>query len=190
MPETLALSLVSAPLPENRALLAHFDQALQHTRRPGLRFSRVGLRVWRQPDGTIFFSRDHRDRMQRRRLARLLPNGELVGPFENTTSRLTAEQTELVRRLCADPRAAIAAEGRATGSCCICRRTLTDPESVALGIGPICAGNWGLIDRPATARPSRNAQTIRRARSLSWPVSSFRAVAVAPQGEVYNENDW
>jgi hypothetical protein len=27
---------------------------------------------------------------------------------------------------------------RETGTCGVCHRTLTDPESVALGIGPIC----------------------------------------------------
>lgn len=29
--------------------------------------------------------------------------------------------------------------GRTTGRCCVCDRTLTDPESVDAGIGPICA---------------------------------------------------
>jgi hypothetical protein len=30
--------------------------------------------------------------------------------------------------------------GHQTGQCCVCSRTLTNPESVALGIGPICGG--------------------------------------------------
>lgn len=30
------------------------------------------------------------------------------------------------------------------GSCCVCGRTLTDPESVERGIGPECAGKMGL----------------------------------------------
>jgi hypothetical protein len=34
--------------------------------------------------------------------------------------------------------AAFAEHGHATGHCGICSRTLTDPESVARGIGPIC----------------------------------------------------
>ena len=33
---------------------------------------------------------------------------------------------------------ALARYGRETGTCGVCHRTLTDPESVALGIGPIC----------------------------------------------------
>lgn len=31
-----------------------------------------------------------------------------------------------------------AAYGRKTGICMICNRTLTDPKSIAAGIGPIC----------------------------------------------------
>lgn len=30
--------------------------------------------------------------------------------------------------------------GLQTGTCCVCARTLTDPESVEQGIGPVCAG--------------------------------------------------
>jgi len=30
--------------------------------------------------------------------------------------------------------------GRAIGRCCVCGATLTDPESVARGIGPVCGG--------------------------------------------------
>ena len=42
-----------------------------------------------------------------------------------------------------DPRAAALAHGIATGICSCCNRTLTDPESVARGIGPICAEKFG-----------------------------------------------
>ena len=31
-----------------------------------------------------------------------------------------------------------------TGNCMFCARTLTDPQSVAVGYGPICAGHYGL----------------------------------------------
>lgn len=40
--------------------------------------------------------------------------------------------------------AALVGYGRATGACGICGRLLTDPESVARGIGPICAEKIGL----------------------------------------------
>lgn len=31
-----------------------------------------------------------------------------------------------------------------TGNCMFCRHELTDPQSVAVGYGPVCAGNYGL----------------------------------------------
>lgn len=43
----------------------------------------------------------------------------------------------------ADPIAALSAHGLATGSCGCCGRELTDPESIARGIGPICADRLG-----------------------------------------------
>lgn len=33
--------------------------------------------------------------------------------------------------------------GKKTGHCCVCSKLLTNPESVAAGIGPICADNMG-----------------------------------------------
>lgn len=42
-----------------------------------------------------------------------------------------------------DPKAAAIAYGRLTGSCACCGRELTDPKSIELGIGPICADKWG-----------------------------------------------
>lgn len=42
-----------------------------------------------------------------------------------------------------DPVEAAIRYGRETGKCSCCGRTLTDPASVAAGIGPICAENMG-----------------------------------------------
>ena len=47
------------------------------------------------------------------------------------------EPTTIVATLTADDDA-LARYGRETGTCGVCGRTLTAPESVALGIGPIC----------------------------------------------------
>ena len=46
--------------------------------------------------------------------------------------------------IAAEPAEALRAKGKETGKCCCCGRELTDPESVAAGIGPICATSWGL----------------------------------------------
>lgn len=42
-----------------------------------------------------------------------------------------------------DPLAHAIAHGKLTGSCAICSRKLTDPESVERGIGPICSEKYG-----------------------------------------------
>lgn len=43
-----------------------------------------------------------------------------------------------------DPVKAAQLFGHQTGCCCFCARELTDPQSVAVGYGPICASKWGL----------------------------------------------
>jgi len=54
----------------------------------------------------------------------------------------TGRHGDLIERLAADPLAAAAAYGRDTGECGICHRELTNPESVAAGIGPICRSRF------------------------------------------------
>lgn len=49
-----------------------------------------------------------------------------------------------LERIAQDPAKEARLYGRLTGVCCCCGRELTDPESIALGIGPICEANWGL----------------------------------------------
>lgn len=45
--------------------------------------------------------------------------------------------------LATDPLAALKAYGRETGTCSCCGRELTDPSSIEMGIGPICAAKFG-----------------------------------------------
>lgn len=46
--------------------------------------------------------------------------------------------------LASDPKGKTAAEGKATGSCCFCRRALETAESLAVGYGPVCADKYAL----------------------------------------------
>lgn len=46
-------------------------------------------------------------------------------------------------QIAADPAEIARVHGKETGECCCCGRELTDPNSIAAGIGPICAENWG-----------------------------------------------
>lgn len=47
-----------------------------------------------------------------------------------------------LEKIMADPKAACAAYGRLTGTCGVCGRHLEDKESVARGIGPVCANGF------------------------------------------------
>lgn len=53
-----------------------------------------------------------------------------------------AREAEMLTIL-ADPKAAAVRHGKLTGACSVCSRTLTDPASIAAGIGPVCAENMG-----------------------------------------------
>lgn len=48
-----------------------------------------------------------------------------------------------ILEVASDPASAAVAYGKKFGSCAVCARTLTDPESIERGIGPICAGRFG-----------------------------------------------
>jgi hypothetical protein len=70
--------------------------------------------------------------------------GKIVdGRFE---ARREAQSDTLDRlvALAADPLKAAVEYGRSTGICCCCGRELSDPVSVANGIGPICQSKWGM----------------------------------------------
>ena len=50
---------------------------------------------------------------------------------------------QLLDHLEADPASAAKADGIMTGRCSCCGRPLTDPTSIAIGIGPICLDKAG-----------------------------------------------
>jgi hypothetical protein len=54
----------------------------------------------------------------------------------------TGEVEAILKLVNLDPEAAAAADGRASGRCCVCSRDLTDPASIERGIGPICAAKF------------------------------------------------
>ena len=65
-----------------------------------------------------------------------------AGKFVRKFSCTDAEETAVVD-CCNDPEKAAIAFGKAFGACAICHRTLTNDESIARGIGPICAEKFG-----------------------------------------------
>ena len=70
--------------------------------------------------------------------------GKIMGGKFHPVKDTPSGTGDAIARIAADPRGAAIEHGRTTGQCACCGRTLTDPASIALGIGPICAENWGL----------------------------------------------
>jgi hypothetical protein len=52
-------------------------------------------------------------------------------------------KNSILEKIAANPKEAAIEYGRQIGRCSICNRTLTDENSIAAGIGPICAGKRG-----------------------------------------------
>jgi hypothetical protein len=65
------------------------------------------------------------------------------GKFARSRDCSDEDQAKIIAA-CADPFAAAVAHGKRTGQCSCCGRELTNAESIALGVGPICRANWGL----------------------------------------------
>ena len=69
--------------------------------------------------------------------------GKVAGGKLFASRDCSAAQAAAIVEVAADPKGAAIAHGRLTGQCSICSRELTDPKSIDLGIGPICASNMG-----------------------------------------------
>ena len=68
--------------------------------------------------------------------------GKIMGGKFITSRDCDADTESKFRAVAADPKGAAIAHGKLTGNCACCGRTLTNKESIELGIGPICAGKW------------------------------------------------
>ncbi len=72
-------------------------------------------------------------------LGKIDAEGRYTASREATPETMTAIAAAMV-----NPLEAAVAYGRETGNCALCGRFLENPESVALGVGPICRRKWGL----------------------------------------------
>lgn len=73
-------------------------------------------------------------------MGKISPEGKisLVYDFRSQEKAVVEKLTAVL----ADPLKAAIDYGRKTGICCCCGRPLSDPASVAAGIGPVCADKW------------------------------------------------
>jgi len=69
--------------------------------------------------------------------------GKVAGGRLFTSRDCTTEAAERIVAVSSDPKQAAVAYGMKFGACSICGRALTDSDSIARGIGPICAENYG-----------------------------------------------
>lgn len=114
-----------------------FDSALRFLKRPKLRIANVQFSLapaTGRNAGCIYVVRADDDTY----LGKITPEDKFL-----TSRDCTAADSEVVARVAADPAAAAEAHGHEYGQCSCCGRELTNPESVARGIGPICAERWG-----------------------------------------------
>jgi len=66
----------------------------------------------------------------------------LQGRFQKVRDCSDADALEIVD-IAGDPASAAIAYGKEFGKCAVCARELTDAESIARGIGPVCASRYG-----------------------------------------------
>jgi len=69
--------------------------------------------------------------------------GKVVDGLFRPTRACDAATTTRVITVASDPHTAAKAYGAKTGSCACCGRELSNGESIALGIGPICRDKFG-----------------------------------------------
>ena len=107
---------------------AGFDSAVRHLKRPKLRIADIQFSLAPATGrnvGCIYVVRASDDTY----LGKITQDDKFITSRDCTAA--------------ADPAAAATAHGHEFGNCSCCGRELTNPESVARGIGPICAERWG-----------------------------------------------
>jgi hypothetical protein len=69
--------------------------------------------------------------------------GKVVGNKFIKVRECSDAQEQRIIEASIDPKESAIKYGRMMGACSVCNRTLVDPESIEMGIGPICAGKMG-----------------------------------------------
>jgi hypothetical protein len=70
--------------------------------------------------------------------------GKIVGGRFIASGEADATTLPRLAEIAADPAGMARLYGKRTGICCCCGKELTDADSIAAGIGPVCAKRWGL----------------------------------------------
>lgn len=70
----------------------------------------------------------------------ILTNG-IWSPSPTTPKKVV----DFISELAQDPQAGASKYGKLTQHCCFCQSGLTDPKSLAVGYGPVCAKRYGMV---------------------------------------------
>ena len=128
-----------APVLSMAKIREGFDNALRHLKRPKLRIADVQFSLapaTGRNAGCIYVKQG--SDFDAPYLGKITPEDKFLRSRE-----CSDELAAIVAKVAADPKAAAEAHGHEYGQCSCCGRELTNPESVARGIGPICAERWG-----------------------------------------------
>jgi hypothetical protein len=71
--------------------------------------------------------------------------GRVFGGEFIKAGQCSDEQLYRVVKVCNDPFGEAIKHGKLTGNCACCGKALSDPKSVEMGIGPICAKKYGFL---------------------------------------------
>lgn len=135
--------LAEAPITLNRLVQAFLDSS-RELKWPKLRLqTEDGLKVVLSRAGERSSAAGSVNVTDGRRYAEGIFYGRITPDGRAVLKKDPQSVIDTLTRFNADPNVEIKAQGLRTGQCCCCGRELTDPESVANGIGPICAENWG-----------------------------------------------
>ena len=101
------------------------------------------------PDGSKIKVRVRKSRASAKKI-HISADGEYCGTLiDDAEGRVNIKHyapaglLDFLQELAADPETFAQQYGQETGECGMCGRTLTDPESIARGIGPICMERFG-----------------------------------------------
>jgi len=78
--------------------------------------------------------------------------GKIVGTKFIGKSYVKPHHVENLHKIAHDPVEAAKAYGKLVGRCSCCGRALTDPQSIELGIGPVCAERWFGVATPGPTK--------------------------------------
>lgn len=131
----------NAPVIDVSKIAQAFDRARSEAQKAGAE----GVK-WLRLNLDTFEFLDMPARGQLAAAIRVTENGVKLGRIEDGKftrfPACTDEQLARILAAAADPLAAAKAFGLRFSSCSCCGRELTNPESIKLGIGPICAEKW------------------------------------------------